>query len=617
MNKLNTILLSAIIFLFMGCEYVPSGENFVELTPPESNIPVEISLNNVNPSDTIYVYEKTSFVINIKSTKGLIKAEVFMDSRLYADMWYNSFIFSINPAQIDEGVHKLTVNAAFTSGTGSLAEMMGMEGYMGELSWNIRVIPNPENYFKLGYRINKDGFLEVFWDNIVPESVIERYIVHSELTQNTDITISDAKQKFFVDYGYVCGNAYYNVRTILKGGYTFMRGISINSPTPKISFENLDIDHLRVYWDKPFANGRFHLTCDSKVIASDLTDTTITIPQLFGVNRKFYLEVRQQNPKYDSFTNKYSDWGNFYQGIYLGLPNWELYAYNKKDNIIYTTIYDRLVALDATTLQEKNSVTIYGKPKGIAYGGKLATAPHNSTVAAMTGEETLIYTDSRFVDPIIISPLPGSESTRLSALTSNDRFFVVLAGSNVCKIFNTLTGKKITEIPFQYKTNYTFPDFDTVSEDGQYFCASSESGIEVFKMNGTSTNIIYTDRRRYLGAMFVPSQLDKLLLRVGTGIEIRQMPGFHLIQTLDVSAKGATLCNIDPASMTLLYYQNDSLRVCKINNLSETIFKIRSDETTCKMFNNKLLTYGKGGICFDINPYLKQSTQKQLISTNK
>jgi len=93
---------------------------------------------------------------------------------------------------------------------------------------------------------------------------------------------------------------------------------------------------------------------------------------------------------------------------------------------------------------------------------------------------------------------------------------------------------------------------------------------------------------------------------VGSDIEIRQIPGFNLIQTLDVSANDAWPCNIDPASMSLLYYQTDSLKVCKINNLKKTLFKIRSNEKSCKMFNNKLLTFGKGGMCFDINPYLSR-----------
>jgi len=604
MNKLNFILLLAAFFLFAGCEYDPTGKNFVELTPPENNIPIEISLNDVNPSDTIYVYRNTSLSIRIKSSKDLLKAEVLMDGQIYTNMLNNTLSFSVNPDQLTEGVHKLTVNAAFSSGTGSLADLMEMEGYKGNLSWNIRVVPNPEKYFKLGYRINDEGFLEVFWNNILPESLIEKYTVHSGSTQNTDVTISDPKQKSFVDYEYVCGYVYYEVTTYLKGGYSLRQQLSLDKPTPGVYFENLGLNNFRIYWNKPFANGRFNLTCDSKIIASGFTDTTITIPQIFGKNWQFYLEIRPQKSVYDNIYNKYNAYGRYFQGTSLKLPNWPLYAYNITDNIIYTSRYDNLVAFDATTLHEINTVPIIGNPWGFAYGGKIASAPHNSTVAAMTGEETWIFTDSRFINPIKIASLPGDIHARLSALTKDDRFFVVHGGTNICKVFNTLTGKKIFEFPFTYKTIYDIPDFVTVSEDGQYFCASSENGIEVFEINGTTTNLIYTDKREYKGAIFVPSQPDKLLLRVDSDIEIRQMPGFNLIQILDVSANGALFCNVDPASMSLLYYQTDSLKVCKINNLKKTIFKIRSNETSCKMFNNKLLTFGAGGMCFDINPYL-------------
>ena len=605
MNKLNFIVLLAAFFLLVSCEFDPTGKNFVEIAPPESNIPVEITLNDVKPTDTIYVYQNTTFRINIKSSKSLHKADVLMDGQFYRTMSNNTLSFIVIPGQLSDGVHKLKVSATFASGTGSLADMMGMEGYTGELAWNIRVITKPENYFTLESRINPDGFMELFWNTPLPESIIERYMVHSGLTQKTDTTIVDPKQKYFVDYGYVCGYVYYGVTIYLKNGYSFTKQLSFDKPAPtSVYFESLGLDNVRVYWKKPFANGRFDLTCDGKIIASGITDTTITIPQLFGGSRQFSVEIRPQNPSYDNMYNKYTAWNWYSQGISLGLPNWELYAYNKRDNIIYTTKYSSLVALDANTLQTINTVAINGNPWGLAYGGKLATAPHNSTVVAMTGEESWIFSDNRFINPIKIPSLPGDDNTRLCALTSNDRFFVVQQNSNVCKIFNSLTGEKITEIPFTYKAAYAFPDFDTVSEDGQYFCASSANGIEVFKINGTTANLLYTDTRQYKGAMFIPSQPDKILLRVGSSLEIRQMPGFNQIQTVDVSAKGALLCNIDPASMNLLYCQKDSLKVCKISNLEKTIFKIRSDETTCKMYNNKILTYGLGGTCFDINPYL-------------
>jgi len=595
MNKLNFMLLLSTIYFLSSCKYEPIGNNFVELTPPEDYIPIEISLNDVNPFDTIYVYRNTSISIKIKSSM-LRQAVILLDEQEYKNMWNNSLDFILYPEQISEGIHKLTVNAIFTSGTGSLAEMMGFEGYIGELSWYICVIHNPQDHFEVGYHINKEGFLEIYWKNVVPENIIEKYTINAETTQ---ITIDDATRKFLVDYGYVCGYAFYEVRTYLQDGYSFSQRLSFDTPTPNIYFEDLGLDNLRIYWDKPFANGRFTLK-ENYSVNYVTNDTTITISQIFGRDRQFSLEIRPQKAEYNNLFK--SAWGRFCQGVSLGLPNRELYAYNTTENIIYTRKYNNLVAFDANTLQEINTVSIMGNPWGFAYGGKVAAAPHNSTVAAMTGEETWIFVNSHFINPIKILSLPGRINTRLSALTSDDRFFVVQKDSNICEIFNSLTGEKIFEFSFTYTTIYDIPDYVTVSENGQFFCTSSENGIEIFEINGTITNLLYTDTRQYKGAMFVPSQPNKLMLRVSSNIEIRQIPSFDLIHALDVTQYGAILCNIDPASMNLLYHQNDSLKVCKINNLAKTIFKIRSDQTTCKMFNNKLLT--NTGISFDINPYL-------------
>jgi hypothetical protein len=603
MKKIPCYILIAIC-LFTSCEYDPSGNNFLELTPPDDYIISEISLNDMDPSDTIYVFQDTRISIKINASKELRQAVILFDGSEYKYLWSNPFNFVIRPGEISEGVHKLTVNAFFASGTGSLAEMMGMEGYVGELSWNIRVIPDPASSFEVGYRVNKEGFLEVYWDNTIPESSIEKYTVRLSYPSSKELTIADPMQKSFVDYGYVCGYAYYEVKTYLKSEYSYMKNLSFNTPAPAIHFEDMGPDQLRVYWDKPFAKGQFNLIDDNGIISSKMNDTTITIPQLFGRNRNYHLETWPLKAEYENFYNRNSAWGSFCQGIILGLPNWELYAYNRIDNILYTRKYDRLFAFNAVTLEELNSVLIMGDPWGFAYGGKIASAPHNSTVAAMTGEKTCIFTDSRFVNPIIIPDLPGDIHTRLAALTSDDRFFVVQKNSNNCQVFNSKTGIKLFDFQFKHTTIYDIPDFVIVSEDGRFFCASSENGMEVFEMNGTTTRLLYADTRHYKGAISIPSQPDKLLLRVNSEIEIRQLPDFNLIQKFDVAEKGASLCNIDPASMSLLYYQNDSLKVAKINNIAEPIFKLRSNENTCKMFNNKLLTYGKGGIVFDISPYL-------------
>ena len=112
---------------------------------------------------------------------------------------------------------------------------------------------------------------------------------------------------------------------------------------------------------------------------------------------------------------------------------------------------------------------------------------------------------------------------------------------------------------------------------------------------------------QYRTASFVPNQPDKLLLRVGSDFEFRQMPDFKLIQKLDISPSDAIICNIDPATGNLLYLKDDFLKVAHVDNLANSIFEIRSyDASFCRMFNNKILTYGQGGIVFDISPYINQ-----------
>ena len=105
----------------------------------------------------------------------------------------------------------------------------------------------------------------------------------------------------------------------------------------------------------------------------------------------------------------------------------------------------------------------------------------------------------------------------------------------------------------------------------------------------------------------MPNQPDKLLIRADSDIELRQMPDFKLIQKLDVSPTGAILCNVDPATGNLLYYQDGFLKVVLVDNLANLILEIRSEGTFIEwssLLNNKLLTYGQGGIAFDISPYI-------------
>ena len=588
------------IFLLASCEYEPAGSSFKELTPPDNVVPIEIILNDIVPTDTICIYQNTHITIKIDAgNRELRKINVQIDDD-YLYFGSSPINIPINPDYLEEGIHKITVSVVLGSGTGSLAEMMGMEGYIGEMSWNFRVIHNYKNYFEAGYRINETGFLELFWDNpIIPEQDIEKYVVYSR-NANKNIVIDNPMQKSLIVYDYVCGVGDYRIDTYLKSAESsHWQYVYFRTPEPELYYEDIGIDKFRVYWNKPFANGKFTLKEGNEVIISETTDTTVIVPHIFGKNRRFnfyYAPLKSEDEMSEYI------WDGYFQGISLDLANSVDFAYNIKENILYTTRYNDLVAFDATTLEEKNNVYIKGEIWGLMYEGSVACAPHNSAIAAMTGEEARIYNDSRFVNPVIIPRIDdyAPRSVNLIALTSNDRLFIAYQDSTYCEVFNSNSGEKVFDFQYTYTPKVNTFICVTVSEDGRYFCSSSEEGMEVFEISGTTTNLLYADTRQYLAAMFLPSQPDKLLLKDGNNVELRQMPDFNLIHKFDLT--GSFICNIDPVTGYVLYFQNDFLHVANINSLTDPIFKLRSDEIVGKLLNNILLT--RRGTALDISSYI-------------
>ena len=261
--------------------------------------------------------------------KELKETTIFLDGKELASYWNNSINISLFLNELSEGVHTLTVNAVFFSGSGSLADLMGLEGYEGELSWTILVIHDVEKSYKVDYRLNEEGFLEIYWENDLPEKIIEKYLVCNSFDKAS--FINDPKQKSYIDYEYVCGYQHYEVYTYLKSGVLFMKSFTIEKPVPKIHIEEMGIHQLRIYWDKPFANGRFRIEEEYfNVISSNMKDTTITIPQIFGKYRKFDLTIKPQKAEYDKNYNQFYVWGDFYQGFRLDLSNNPQYGLTRK-----------------------------------------------------------------------------------------------------------------------------------------------------------------------------------------------------------------------------------------------------------------------------------------------
>jgi hypothetical protein len=135
------ILIILLIVLSVSCEYSPDDTLIREITPVE--IPVDISLDNINPKDTVYLGRKTDFICTISHEEHQViyQTDILMDETVLMET-FNSYRieFFIDPKEFPVGVHRLKVKCISSSGARSIADVLGYEKYSTETFWIIKII---------------------------------------------------------------------------------------------------------------------------------------------------------------------------------------------------------------------------------------------------------------------------------------------------------------------------------------------------------------------------------------------------------------------------------------------------------------------------------------------
>lgn len=557
-----------IVIVFASCEYEPGGINYNrEVSPPDEAIEVNITLNDFQPEDTIYIFN-SSANFNVRFNAGgneILQFKYAIDNREPEMLHFlqpsptNQFSFTVHDFG-ESNKHTLTLDAVFKSGTGSLADMLGMEGYQGKMKWNIKLISNT-NQFKIGYRKSNDGFLEIYWDHqaAFPESIVEKYLVEKIWTTVT-LPVS---QKSLIDYDYVYGSSQYKVEAVFKNSNTgsFSKHFYVNTPEPVLHFENQGVDKLRVYWDEPFANARFELKKwgDETAIFSDISETSVIIPQMpFGKILTLVLSVAaERNPNVKTYIS-----GLYLFGEYLSLGNFPEFVYNKPQNLIYSTSYSDVIAFNANTMKEVS------RKRFSNMTDRLSCSPTSSKVAVSVWDEIHIYPDKSLVNPVVIPLHP-----QILRLTDSYLFVISFTTDRKCHVFDIQTGLELYSFPLTYfPSGYEFGRCISVSNDGKYFCCCSANGIEIFEITATKATQVYSDNRYYYAAIFHPLQTGVLVTKVQNDLEVLTVPGFVKTKTTNIGS--SVLYDIDPVTGYILYRQQNKLQIATLDKPDQPLLTI-------------------------------------------
>ena len=256
------ISLLFISILFTACEWNGGDDNYVEIERPTGEINLSIDLAGVNPEEVILIANGSYLSYSLYSGgHDIIEQKYYLDGvELTNWSWSspNRYNIYLDGYPQDGKIHELKLLMALKTNTGSLADMVKAEFYVGEYNFKIKFIDryyNPE--FNIRQSLSEDKYLKLEWDKI-KDIDIEKYEVYEGGVWNPTLvaTINNPDETYYVDKSYHYGYKPYTIKIIVKNG------IEINDIEQwydvKYDIFNIDCtttelttEKLKISWNNP------------------------------------------------------------------------------------------------------------------------------------------------------------------------------------------------------------------------------------------------------------------------------------------------------------------------------------------------------------------------------
>jgi hypothetical protein len=598
------------VFIFslvciVSCEYGPDKENIKNIQQPSENHLFDLNL--VSEFDTIAVFTPTEISYNF-NTYGLdIKKGKFTLNGKSWEVYSKTGNFTIQPSDYPHGIYTLSLILYTNSGTGSISDIVGFEGYAVEKKWNFYIDENP-NITPI-QSLTKEGNLKITWP-ILKITDFMGYELGGYINNlSVSKTISNRNNNNYIDSSYIGGSSLFTItyKTNSNNYQTLSANLQLNDSFPTLKFTDLGVDSLRVFWNKSKYKAKYWLLREDvnpiDTMLFTMHDTSIVVPQPgFGSGVQFNLFT---SPAYYSSLNIFfskSDYKNHILGQHIA-NNWPDFSYNQQDNALYTNSYDEIECFDIPSLGKINSYRI----DNLIYTRICKySCPTNSTkIATISPNSIYVFADKKLENPILIPYNIGYQTIDHFFLTDND--LIAIAYQNKYELISITDKKVINSISIDNYPEYSSWACISTSKDGKYACIGNENGIKVFYIENGASDLIYADTRTYRSVSFNINNPNQLFLtfRNNNILEIRNVSDFGLEKSINLPTNNEVLRNVDPASGYLLLTDYKNSYVLNLNT-SKIIFKIKCSISEYKpqLYGNKLLSVC--GYALDISNYLKK-----------
>ncbi len=494
MKKMLFVLFSILTLLIVSCEYQPTGTNFVNV---DSNFtPANIQIVLPANVDTIFLdsYYVPQISYNLAGELSrFAKVIFFIDTTQFYSSTKNSG--SINPPlkyPDSTDYYELNMIVLTKSGTGSLADLLNMEGVLYHKKYVICYYNTKAYKAKPLNFIEVDGKLKIEWEKY-PYSNFSRYVIKKSI-QNIhpmDITVGyvyNQEQNFIIDDAYIGEAANYLVAvefTHTSNNFYYPETFK-EMELPEIKYKVIDNKTMRFEWDKPkyYASAKNFRIYDSRsvgnfnIVISDINKGYFDYKHnLLGERLNCIFNVEPINNADYAINVEHP---NFHKkiDIIFGNQSFKYLSYSAgADNFVYYRAENDsktylLNQFDCNSSKTINSLII---DKG--YFNFVNTSPRGNYIVHSSGDVVNVSKRENFPMSITISKanLPNeNQGNRITNADISDNGIVVIRSNSGYIYFYDIIKNE-----FLFSTNLENLNSIsklTISSDGKYFALSGDNG---------------------------------------------------------------------------------------------------------------------------------------------
>jgi hypothetical protein len=585
LKKLRIILVCILAAAMLsGCENLLFKDNYVDLQPPSPESVNTVILTSF--SDTIKAFSDITCEFTLQDIPaGVNMVEVMLKGTKWT-FRSASGSFVIHPENYVPGIDTLKMNVYLQTGTGSIADMLGVENYMAEKTWTVILDRRGMPALKPVKSIDKSGYLKITWPKCTQLNFKSYHIEwsHNGTSRSKDFFSPDSCS--IIDSSYVGGLAIYRVLTVVYGheGDVNPGTLDLDDDAPVPIITALSYDSLLIRWPRSQYRCRYWLKLNSNTLLFDsFTDTCFkTVSPGFAKRESYVLYTTPFRAASTSDPNTRSKSANYILGSFV-TGNWPTYGYNRIEKTIYTSGYDDMECYDVYSMVKKRSYRI----DMLIYQGFYASPSNSKVVATISANNVYVFNDQYLTNPIVIPyECFGHEIDHFFA---TDNGLISIGTPSRFDIIDIAQGKVVAYAPIAHFPYYNKPESFATSKDGTRYCAISHTGVDYFSYENDTVIKIYTDDRAYNSVLFDEKDPDHILLKLKNSntLEIRNKTDFSLVSSVDLF--NFILCGFDPENGLLLVSDLSWLYVLDSTDYSVR-FKMRCSILYLNMYAGRLFS---------------------------